>query len=216
MGIGYKRLKSVIGTTLDAFLASFGVLFVCVFAYGFVTYPDAPIRRCGADQFCGKSNRPHTEQEFKEFTSWESMLLASFASAFVAGHLLERRRRRRAPQDLEHLLATQPNLVPAVEEQKYAAAWKDRRRRKLAVLALSLVALSAVVLRANGDVPAAPLTIALVALALGAFVWFNLFLCPRCRHQFLNRQSMGRCHFCGLRLGTSFEGALAELEERQG
>ena len=213
MGIRYAHMKSALGHALDAFLAAFGVLFVCVFAYGFVTYPDAPIRRCGADQFCGKSNKPHSEQEFKDFTNWESMLVLSFASAFVAGYVLQRRRRRSAAQDLELLLATQPNLVPAVEEQRYAAAWKDRRRRKVAALALSLLALSAVILRANGGLPAAPLAVALVAMALGSLVWFNLFACPRCRHEFLSRQSVGRCQFCGLRLGTTFEEALTELKE---
>jgi hypothetical protein len=198
---------------LDIFLASVVAVFASAFIYGFVTYPDAPIRRCGDNQFCGKWNKLHTEREFKEFGLWETALLGSFAFAVVAGGLLARRRRRGACRDLEHLRAIQRDLPPAIEEQRYAAAWKERRGRKLAAAALCLLALSSVGWAADSGVPAAPLQMVLMALAVGSCFWFFLFRCPRCGHQFLNRQSEGRCHFCGLRLGTTFEDSVVEFSE---
>jgi hypothetical protein len=211
-GIRDRRLKSVTAKALDVFLAAFIVLFVSVFAYGIVNYPDAPIRRCGVDQFCGKSHKLHTEQEFRDFSIWEAMLIYSFVPGFVAGNLLGWRTRRRASHDLEHLLAMQRELSPASEGRRYAAAWKDRRRRRIVAWVLLIPALTAVILRSNTGFPAPLLTTALVALAIGAFLWLNLFLCPRCGHEFLSRQSRVRCKFCGLRLGMTFEEALAESE----
>lgn len=213
MGITSERLKSILRNTLEVFLASFVVIFVGVLVYGIVSYPDGPIRECGADQFCGKWNRLHTEQEFKDFITWENVLLYSFASAVVAGGVLASRRRRRASQDLEYLLAKQRDLSPAVEEQRYAAAWRGRRRRKIAASVLSILALSSVSWAASAGLPNGLLQIALVALTVGSIFWFHLFRCPRCGHQFLTRQSRDRCHFCGLRRGATFEESLAESKD---
>jgi len=208
-------MSAMIGRAIDAFLAAIMVLFVSLFAHGIVNYPDAPIRRCGADQFCGKSHRPHTQQEFKDFVTWESWLILSVPPAFVASGILAWRRRRRASHDLEHLLAMQRKLSPAFEGRRYVAAWKDRRQRKIVAWVLLILALAAIVGRFNAGFPAPLPTTALVALAIGAFLWLGLFPCPRCRHQFLSRQSRARCKFCDLRLEMTFEEAFAELESRK-
>lgn len=209
--------------TLDLLLASIVALWVGLLAYGFVRFPDAPIHPCGDSQFCGKRSRPHTEEQYRSFLAWEQAFLISAPFGFAAGFVLVRRSRRRSSAAWDRLRVLQPNLSPAIEQQRYAAAWKDLRRREWVTYALCLPALLwfgwALL---QGSVPEggafAPLPLALVALFSGAILWCLFFRCPRCGNRYYTSQatvlaSSGRCLHCGLRRGATFEQALADLKE---
>lgn len=65
--------------------------------YGVVRYPDAPLRPAG-NGYVGKGGRPHTEEEYEDFTRWESATLIAFptclalaAVAMVTSFVLRRR-----------------------------------------------------------------------------------------------------------------------------
>ena len=193
---------------LDVFLALLVALFVGVFFYGAVRYPDAPYRPCAAGPFCGKGNRPHTEEQYRAFLAWQNTLIISFPFGMAASLLLGRRRRRRASQDWQCLRLVQRDLSPTIEGQRYAAAWKNLRKREIVAQVLAVFAVLAVILRA-------PLLFALSVflLAAGSNLWHLLFRCPRCRHGFIRRQPRDQCPHCGLRRGTTFEQALAALNE---
>src|SRR4051794_36057230 len=178
MGSGFGRLKLAVERVIDIFLIAVCALFVGVFTYGLVSYPDGPIQPCGIAQFCGRAGEPHTQREFRSFTNWENLLIYSFASAFVAGAALAKRRKRRASQDLGHLVSNQRELPTAFEEQRYAAAWRDRRKRKTVALLLFVVALPAVFWdfgSPEGHPSAVPLRMAIVSLCIVSIFWFHLF-----------------------------------------
>ena len=201
-------------SALDIFLASIVALCLSTLVYGLVSFPDAPIRRCGANQFCGKWNKLHTEREYEDFIAWERALFFSFPFGLGASALLARRRRRRASQRWERLSVMQRDLSPAIEERRYAAAWRDLRRRDIAARVSFVLALSSagwIAWVADGGFVAAVLPIALFALAAGSSLWFLFFRCPRCDNQVFTRQSRDRCPRCNLRIGATFEEGLAEL-----
>lgn len=59
-------------------------LAVVMLVYGFITFPDAPIRE-SANGYVGKQGAPHTREHYERFKLWEKAMLASFGLAFVAG-----------------------------------------------------------------------------------------------------------------------------------
>lgn len=207
---------------LDFFLAS--ILAVCagLLAYGFIRYPDAPIRPCGANQFCGKHDRPHSEEQYNGFLAWEEAFVISLPFGFAAGFLLERRNRRRAFQAWERLRVLQSELLPTVEEQRYADAWRGLRRREIVARVLSLPvlllfgwSLLRVSLPEGGLF--APLPLVFFALAVSSNLWFLFFRCPRCRNRFFitsrTISTFTQCVHCGLRRGTTFKESLRSLTD---
>jgi hypothetical protein len=44
------------------------------FVYGVIRYPDAPIRPCGADSYCGKQGQLHDRGEYEGFQLWEGAM----------------------------------------------------------------------------------------------------------------------------------------------
>ena len=74
---------------LDAVAHLFFVAFLIFFAYGFVRYPDAPIRPCG-ERYCGKQGQPRTFEDYNGFQFWEGLLPWSFVLAFGGAVYLNR------------------------------------------------------------------------------------------------------------------------------
>jgi hypothetical protein len=66
-----------------------------LFCYGLLNYPDAPIHPCVASNFCGKQGQPHTENEYHQFSVWESLLAWSWPSGMLVLFLLNREKIRR-------------------------------------------------------------------------------------------------------------------------
>ena len=191
-----------------------------VFIYGVVRFPDAPIHPCGVDQYCGKQNQPHTKERFEEFLTWEGALIVAAPFGFGAGFLLERRSRRRKSKAWQQDKGLQAGLSPAIEEQRYAAAWNDLRWRGVAACALSLLLFLWIGWAILQPVPASgyltPLPLTLFALAAASTLWHLYFPCPRCGNRFFMSlttiSSFGkRCIHCDLKRGTTFEASLAEL-----
>jgi hypothetical protein len=69
------------------------VIAVAVFIYGFLRFPDAPIRECkAAIGYCGKWGKPHTVEEFHAFLAWQRALLFVWPFAMIAGFILYRKK----------------------------------------------------------------------------------------------------------------------------
>lgn len=50
-----------------------------VMLYGFLNFPDAPLRECSAvSGYCGKLGKPHTLEEYQSFRIWESLLIITW------------------------------------------------------------------------------------------------------------------------------------------
>jgi hypothetical protein len=204
---------------LDVCLAAIMAPFLCLFIYGAIYWE--PIHPCGNGQFCGKSHRLYTEEQFKAFLHWEGSFLISFPPGMVASYVLGRRRRRRKIEAWDRLRLLQPTLSPEIEEQRYAAIWKGVRRREFISSTLIgsavLCTVAAFVLR---SIPESPilleLSLFLFLLGFGFDIWSWFFRCPRCGNwHAMNRspQKNQICAYCGLRRGATFEGGLAELGE---
>jgi len=52
--------------------------------YGFITFPDAPIRE-SLNGYVGKYGAPHAREHYERFMLWEKLMLASFGLAFAMG-----------------------------------------------------------------------------------------------------------------------------------
>jgi hypothetical protein len=208
---------------LDLSLASIVAVCAGLLAYGLVLYPDAPIHPCGDSQFCGKRNQPHTEQQYRAFLAWEKSLLILAPFGFAAGFVLNRRSQHRSSIDWNRLRALQPDLSRTSEEQRYAAAWKDLRRRELTAHVFLLPPLlwaGWALFQASTPVGGffAPLPLTLLALFAGSELWSICFRCPRCNKRYYLVQATvsahsDQCAHCGLRRGATFEQALAELKK---
>lgn len=59
-------------------------LAVVTLVYGFITFPDAPIRE-SARGYVGKHGAPHTREHYERFKLWEKSLFVSFGLAFLTG-----------------------------------------------------------------------------------------------------------------------------------
>jgi hypothetical protein len=106
-------------------------------------------------------------------------------------------------------------MLRVSETERYAAAWKDRRRRFLVyVLVLNsfwILVLFGILSQVNPhfDLPGKTVVLAFAAWFLGqlaAGVWLNRFYCPRCGNLFYWKWSWKiemtrewrRCRNCGL------------------
>jgi hypothetical protein len=62
-----------------------------VFTYGMVRFPDAPIRPCAAQGYCGKQGQPRTYQDYVVFSRWQTTLMYLWPTGIVALVLLRRK-----------------------------------------------------------------------------------------------------------------------------
>ena len=72
------------------------------FAYGLIFFDDAPFHEntlqhsCAVGQFCGKTGRPHTKEEFEAFSQWQKILISSWIigipSTIVAGIIAKKKK----------------------------------------------------------------------------------------------------------------------------
>lgn len=112
---------------------------------------------------------------------------------------------RRCGHDREMKAAT--NSSSAMEQARYAAAWRSLRARRLAVWGLLFACI--VVGRVSGwnkDLPRYALEITF-ALTVGALLWSAAFRCPRCQEFFRwGRASFNplasKCVHCQLPVGA--------------
>jgi hypothetical protein len=76
----------------------FLVLAACIgwMAYGFVTYPYAPIKPCGHNVFCDKRHAEYTQAEYEQFRYWEMIFIMSWPFGMASGYVIRRRRRKSA------------------------------------------------------------------------------------------------------------------------
>jgi len=68
------------------------VSMLCFFFYGVVRFPDSPIHPCEEHQYCGKQGQPHTYNDFKAFTFWQTTCLYTWPVGLLAVFLLNRKR----------------------------------------------------------------------------------------------------------------------------
>jgi hypothetical protein len=68
---------------------------ICMFFYGLVMYPDAPIGPCGETQFCGKGGTSRSEADFKAFKAWETTMIVTVLISIPSHFLLGRYKRRK-------------------------------------------------------------------------------------------------------------------------
>jgi hypothetical protein len=52
-------------------------VWLSVFGYGLLRFPDAPISRC-AHMFCGKTGQLHTLADYQAFRIWEPLMIITF------------------------------------------------------------------------------------------------------------------------------------------
>lgn len=62
--------------------------------YGLVRYPDAPLHPCVSADYCGKQGQPHTEEDYKRFLTWQSMLEWTWLPGMLVLYVLNRDRIR--------------------------------------------------------------------------------------------------------------------------
>ena len=61
------------------------------FSWGLVTFPDAPIRPCGAS-YCGKQSQPRTQVDFERFRTWETGFMVGWPVVLASFGWLVRKR----------------------------------------------------------------------------------------------------------------------------
>jgi hypothetical protein len=75
-----------------------GILAAVTLFYGFLRFPDAPIRETRSG-YVSKTGAPHTRQQYEQFRTWEKAVVTTFALTFVIGFAaaaaesMERRKR---------------------------------------------------------------------------------------------------------------------------
>ena len=52
--------------------------------YGLAVFPDAPYHECRLGYFCGRTELPHSAQEYENFQSWRRVFFDSCLCASVA------------------------------------------------------------------------------------------------------------------------------------
>jgi hypothetical protein len=67
---------------------------IILFTYGLVRYPDAPIHPCITAGYCGKQGQPHTQQQYRQFLTWQSTLEWSWPFGMLALFFLNREKIR--------------------------------------------------------------------------------------------------------------------------
>lgn len=61
-----------------------GVVAAVTLAYGFITFPDAPLREV-TNGYVGKHGAPRTREDYEIYKLWQTLVVASFGLAFLAG-----------------------------------------------------------------------------------------------------------------------------------
>ena len=79
-------MKTVVGYLLK-FVLTFTFIF---FFYGFVKYPDTPIRPCLENKYCGKSGKFYTATDFENNKLWQTVNMVSFPVSFLLLFINER------------------------------------------------------------------------------------------------------------------------------
>jgi hypothetical protein len=69
-----------------------GIVMLCVFVYGMVRFPDAPIHPCGHESYCGKQSQTHSHEEYVAFTEWNTTLFCVWPFGLLSLFLLNRRK----------------------------------------------------------------------------------------------------------------------------
>jgi hypothetical protein len=70
-------------------------VFLCVFFYGFVMYPDAPIKPCGEAAYCGRGGTLRSEAEFRAFRRWEVTFVVTVMIVIPSGFFLSRYKKKK-------------------------------------------------------------------------------------------------------------------------
>jgi len=73
------------------------LLFAGVLIYGFISFPDAPIRET-VGGYAGKHGAPYTREGYERFKLWEKLIIASFGLSVLSGigaYISEEMSRRR-------------------------------------------------------------------------------------------------------------------------
>jgi hypothetical protein len=78
-----RRRKPAVKALLVTCLAA-GFLAVATLVYGFITFPDGPVRET-ASGYGGKHQEPHTHEEYEQFKFWEKLVIVSFGLTFLTG-----------------------------------------------------------------------------------------------------------------------------------
>ena len=58
------------------------------FLSGIMRFPDAPIKICGEETYCGKQGQTHTKQDFEAFQFWQSSLFVTHPLGILMAILL--------------------------------------------------------------------------------------------------------------------------------
>lgn len=53
------------------------------FFWGAVRFPDAPIRTCGENNYCGKQGQHRSKEDFENFRRWEIGNYIAFPTTFL-------------------------------------------------------------------------------------------------------------------------------------
>jgi hypothetical protein len=78
------RRRGPVAKTLLAVCILAGLLAAVTLVYGFITFPDGPIRKT-ATGFVGKHGTSHTPADYEQYKLWEKLVVASFGSTFLTG-----------------------------------------------------------------------------------------------------------------------------------
>jgi hypothetical protein len=65
------------------------------FSYGLIRFPDAPIHLCGTGRYCGKWGRPHTLQQYRAFSIWQTTLIYMWPTGLISLAVLKKDRLRK-------------------------------------------------------------------------------------------------------------------------
>jgi len=68
-----------------------GIAMLCVFAYGIVQFPDAPIHSCGQKSYCGKQGQSHTYEDYVAYSYWHTAFFCVWPIGLLGLVLLSRR-----------------------------------------------------------------------------------------------------------------------------
>jgi hypothetical protein len=92
-----RRRGPVAKALLAACLVA-GLVAAATFIYGFISFPDAPIRET-ARGYVGKHGEPHAREDYEQYKLWVKLVAASFALVFLTGFgaVATERMGRRAP-----------------------------------------------------------------------------------------------------------------------
>lgn len=61
-----------------------GLLAAATLIYGFIRFPDGPIRET-ASRYVGKHGEPHTREDYEQYKLWVKLVIASFGLVFLTG-----------------------------------------------------------------------------------------------------------------------------------